>query len=345
MLIGGYFSTVNGTNRYYIARLNVDGSLDLSFDPGAGASGEVDAIALQADGKVLVGGAFTAFNNISHPHLARLNTNGTLDASFNASANGQVFSTVVQPDGKLVIGGGFTSVNNSNQYYIARLDSDGSLDTNFNSGTGASFFIYAMAPATDGKLLIGGGFSMFNGTNRTRIARLNADGSLDLGFDPGTGASSSVLALAVQPDGKVLLGGGFNGVNDTRRDYIARLNADGSLDTGFSPVYGANASVRAIAEQPNGRILIGGDFSKVNGDYRSEIAQMQGNPLLSVTPLAGGLVFSWPTNTTGYTLQSVTSLGGSWTQDTNPVAVVAGQNTVTNLAGSQSQEFFRLEIP
>src|SRR5262249_40113691 len=91
---------------------------------------------------------------------------------------------------------------------------------------GADSTVYALAVQPDGKLLLGGFFTQVNGTPRARIARLNADGSLDTSFDPGSGANNFVQALAVQPDGKVLLGGGFSQVNGTPRNTIARLNGD-----------------------------------------------------------------------------------------------------------------------
>ncbi len=86
LLIGGGFTSVNGVPRNRIARLEADGELDIQFDPGQGASGPVYAIALQSDGRILVGGDFGLFAGANHPRLVRLNTNGTLDASFALSA-------------------------------------------------------------------------------------------------------------------------------------------------------------------------------------------------------------------------------------------------------------------
>ena len=126
----------------------------------------------------------------------------------------------------------------------------------------------------DGKILVGGDFTTLGGggtgtTTRNYLGRLNADGSSTTSFDPGAGGNSPVVvgALAVQADGKILVGGKFTrlggGTGTTTRNYLGRLNADGSLDTGFDP--GANDSVRALAVQADGKILVGGHFTLLGG--------------------------------------------------------------------------------
>ena len=118
---------------------------------------------------------------------------------------------------------------------------------------------------------------MTNGTTRNRIARLNADGSLDTGFDPGAGASNEVDAIALQPNGKIVIGGRFTTVGGTGRSRIARLNANGALDTGFAPGDGASYTVYAVTLQPDGKVLIGGGFQSVGGVLRNRIARLWGD--------------------------------------------------------------------
>ncbi len=93
--------------------------------------------------------------------------------------------------------------------------------------------MYSVAVQSDGKVLIGGTFTTYNGTSRGYVARLNSDGSLDTAFATGAGANSQVNSVAVQSDGKILIGGDFTTYNGTSRVRVARLNSDGSLDTGF----------------------------------------------------------------------------------------------------------------
>ncbi len=281
VLIGGFFTSVNGTTRGRIARLNSDGSVDTSFGNGlAGASSFVYAVAVQGDGKVLIGGQFTSVNGTTRGNIARLNSDGSLDTSFGNGLNGAsstVQAVAVQGDGKVLIGGSFTSVNGTTRGRIARLNSDGSLDTSFGNGlTGASGTVQAVAVQGDGKVLIGGSFTSVNGTTRGNIARLNSDGSLDTSFGNGlTGTSSTVQAVAVQGDGKVLIGGQFSTVNGTTRFRIARLNSDGSVDTSFgNGLAGANGIVNAVAVQGDGKVLIGGSFTSVNGTTRIRIARL-----------------------------------------------------------------------
>ena len=300
VLIGGLFTSYNGTSRYRMARLNADGSLDASFNPGSGANNNVYSIALQPDGKILIGGEFISYNGTYRNYLTRLNADGSLDASFNpgTGASYTVYSIALQPDGKILIGGSFTSYNGTSRKYIARLNADGTLDASFNPGTGANGYVNSIALQPDGKVLIGGEFASYNRTTRRRIARLNADGSLDASFNPGSGANGSVYSIALQPDGKVLIGGYFTSYNGTSRNRIARLNADGSLDASFNPGTGASSTVYPIALQPDGKVLIGGYFTSYNGMGRNRIARIHGAstslPLLSTDSIASvGQQVAW----------------------------------------------------
>jgi len=111
----------------------------------------------------------------------------------------------------------------------------GTLDTAFDPGLGADNDVFTTAIQPDGKIIIGGQFTAYNGTTRNRVARLNADGSLDTAFDPGSGANNTVLTSALQSDGKIIIGGEFNSLNGTNIRAIARINADGSFDKSFNP--------------------------------------------------------------------------------------------------------------
>jgi uncharacterized delta-60 repeat protein len=139
-----------------------------------GANNEVDCVALQADGKVLIGGYFTAVNGVSRSRIARLNADGTLDTGFNPAANNAVFFHRRARDGKVLIGGYFTSVNGINRSYVARLNPGGSVDTSFTNPA-ASDGVYSVAVQTDGKVIIGGDFGIVSGVSRFFIARLNAN--------------------------------------------------------------------------------------------------------------------------------------------------------------------------
>jgi len=277
ILIGGQFTTYNSTAINRIARLNADGSLDTSFNVGTGANKDVSSIAIQSDGKILIVGDFTSYNGTSIYKIARLNTDGSLDATFNpgSGSDSKIFEIALQSDGKILIGGDFIFYNGTAKNRIARLNADGSLDPSFNVGIGANSVVISIALQSDGKILIGGVFHDYNGTAVNRIARLNADGSLDMTFNPGTaGANSSVQSIAIQSDGKILIGGQFTTYNYAPINRIARLNADGSLDFSFNVGTGANNYVYRIAIQSDGKILIVGAFTSYNGIGRNIIARL-----------------------------------------------------------------------
>jgi uncharacterized delta-60 repeat protein len=307
IIISGQVTSYNGdaTASDYIARLNTDGTLDTSFNMGGtGANNDVHAVALQADGKIIIGGQFTSYNSDTYASdgIARLNTDGTLDTSFNyfgAGAGVGVRAVAVQSDGKIIIGGNFTSYNGDSAAsdHIARLNTDGTLDTTFNyGGAGPSVFLEAVAVQADGKILIGGNFTSYNGNSAAsdRIARLNIDGTLDTTFNLfGAGADDFAQAIAVQPDGKILIGGFFNAYNGdaAASDRIARLNTDGTLDTTFNMGgTGANGAMYAVAAQPDGKIIIGGSFSTYNGDAAASenIARLNTDGTLDTTFNYGG---------------------------------------------------------
>ena len=289
ILIGGFFNTLapNGgaaVTRHRIARLNTDGTLDASFDPNANSG--VQSIAVQVDGKILIGGNFGTLSPnggaaVTRNGIARLNTDGTLDASFDPNANNLVESITVQADGKILIGGAFgaLSPNGGAQVtrpHIARLNTDGTLDASFDPSVNAVVDVLSIAVQQDGKILMGGSFTSLspNGgatVTRNRIARLERDGRLDQTLNLSA-VGSEVFAIAVQPDGKILIGGFFSSVLGVTRNNIARLNTDGTLDTAFNP--NANSIVEAIAVQADGKILAGGDFTGIGGQTRNNIARL-----------------------------------------------------------------------
>ena len=197
IVIGGTFTSVGGTARTRIARLNADGTVDATFVPTTGCDGDVRTVAIQADGRVVIGGDFTNVNSVSRPRIARLNTNGTLDATFNPGAgfDAMVTSALVQPDGRIVTGGLFTAFSGVARFHIARLATNGTLDATFNPGTGFDGHVLALARQADGRLVAAGMFTHFNAASRSGVARLTATGALDPTFDPGVG----IVGWASQP--------------------------------------------------------------------------------------------------------------------------------------------------
>jgi uncharacterized delta-60 repeat protein len=329
VIIGGSFSSVNGIARNFIARLNADGTVDAGFNPGSGANGPLIAVAIQADGKVVIGGTFTSVNSIPRNRIARLNVDGTVDTSFNPGADSTVRAIVPlsvaghhpEPAGMLV-GGSFSTIGGQTRSRIARLDVNGNPDS-FSAVINGTITDIALSP--DGKVLIGGSITTVNTVSRNGIARLEATGSLDTTFNPGTGiqTGTAVNSLALQADGKVIIGGSFTTVNGITRNRIARLNVDGSVDGTFDPPGGLNNAVNSVAIQSDNNVLIGGGFTQVNGTSMRYVARLQNNGARddSFRPAPVNHLSSYGPSGT---VRSVKIQGGNWAIPNSGLVVIGG---------------------
>ena len=350
VILAGLFTTYNGVARKSMARIDIDGSLDTSFNPGTGASSGIYAMATQPDGKIMIGGVFSTYQGISRNRIARVDASGSLDTTFDPGtgvAPNSVGTIVVQPDGKILIGGDFTTYNGFSRNGIARLNPNGSLDTTFDSAVGADGPVNEIVVQPDGKIFIGGFFSNYNNVSRNRVARVKPDGSLDTTFDPGTGASGAVSAAALQPDSKILIGGNITTYNGVARKNLARINSDGSLDLTFDPGTGGTNSVFVLTLQPDGQALIGGNFTTYNGVTLGGIARINSNGSLDTTfdPGTGtdGTVNSIVLHPEGAIL-----VGGLFTTYNgvaqNGIFAVAGDLFATWAAGDATDKNFQLPI-
>jgi uncharacterized delta-60 repeat protein len=238
---------------------------------------------VQSDGKIVIGGNFTTVRGVTRNRVARLNSDGTLDTNFNPNVDGNVYAVAVQSDGKIVIGGSFTSVGGTTRNRVARLNSlDGSLDTTFADPYIGGASVDAVAVQSDGKVIAGGTFTSVGAwfLTQTYLARLNSNSDRDTAFNSNVGApccavNGWVKTVAVQSDGKIVIGGYFTSVGGTTRNRVARLNSDGSLDTSFNP--NVDGNVNAMVVQSDGKIVIGGEFTSVGGTTRNRVARLNSN--------------------------------------------------------------------
>jgi uncharacterized delta-60 repeat protein len=283
VLIVGSFSQVAGIDRRYVARLNADGSLDTSFDVGLGPNSSVEAVAFQADGKILVGGWFSTFDGYSQDYVARLNHNGSLDLAFRTTANSVVYDIQSLADGRFYIAGSFSTINGLSRRGIARIQSDGSLDTTFDPGTAGST-IRAIAVMPSGSIILGGNFSNFSGTTARYLVRLSSTGQMDESFALTDLPNNSIEALAIDGAGRILIGGYFTKIGESYRPRVARLLSDGSPDPSFDIGAGANSLVSAILVQADSRVVLGGSFTSFGNSQQRYLARILGgdsaNPLI-----------------------------------------------------------------
>ena len=269
ILIGGQFTFIGSTSRNRFARLTPNGQLDTSF-PNVNVNGSVNALVEQTDGKIILAGAFSTVNGESHNRIARLNANGTLDTSFNPNVTGGPIQAValqmVGDREKIVIGGTFTVVNGNTRNRIARLNDDGTLDSpNLNPNAQ----VVSLVTTPNNQVLVGGTFTFIGGIRRINLARLNVNGSVDTSFDSPITAPSTVFAIALQPDNRVVIGG-TTPTGTPTGSLIARLNTNGSFDSSFTPPTIINSTdniadnidqravIRAILIQPDNKIVLGG---------------------------------------------------------------------------------------
>jgi uncharacterized delta-60 repeat protein len=336
IIVSGYFETYNGIDVNGICRINSDGSLDQTFNPASGnytemillqpdgkiivkgsalarlnPDGSIDntfnaptdfngslphSYSLQSDGKIIVTGLFDEINGYIYGGIGRLNTDGSLDLSFNTGGAGfydtDYLKPLCLPSGKTIAHGGFTTFNGEQHVYLIRLNSDGSLDETFDSPNTLNYRNMLLRP--DGK--------MYKAGLSTTITRINEDGSNDPTFDDGNGlygtgmpGNKEVNDMVLQPDGKLIITGHFIYYDDNLRFHVARVNQDGSFDASFTSPFEAFADQGdAMVIQPDGKVIIAGQFSTLtNGVIRNGIVRLNN----SVTPCTAGFTLSPDPNT------------------------------------------------
>ncbi len=278
LLAAGVFSNVTGTIRN-LARLLADGSIADSLPTPSGTVGSLNVIAIQQDDQILLGGS----------EFRRINRLGNPDVDFDSSIglDDQVRSVVWESDEQILAGGNFTTINSDSYNRIARLNTDGSTDTDYSIGSGPNNLLHTISVLANDDIAIGGNFTNVDSTARDRVASLDSSGALISGFAPNLATTGVVLDSARQSDGKLIIVGTFTTVNGASRNRIARLNADGSLDTGFNPGNGANNSVFAVALDPTGKIWIAGAFTQYNGQTRNRVAKLNSNGTLDTNINSG----------------------------------------------------------
>ena len=340
MLIVGNFTDYNnsGIRSGYskLAIISVEGVLDKSFKPGKGIpSGNLTKAALLLDGKILIGGQFSTYNNKKDRigNIGKISLSGAMDStiyafidrsgepkkdtvpSFGAFFSGPVTEMMVQPDGNIIVAGTFKYYM-TKRYYpnqkdtiitdsvivnnIARIKPDGSLDKTYNFNLPANKandnfngYIHDAYMQADGKIIVAGAFSSYNGESANRIARINPDGTLDKTFITGAGPNDLVTSIQPYPNGRILISGSFSTFNGKAIAKAAILNQNGSVEESFNTGAGADGAITKAIRLGNGKILLTGTFQKFNGINRYGFAIVEPTGQLSVNNnTIGGFIFS-----------------------------------------------------
>ena len=275
--------TVNGSAQK-ITKLNSDGSQDATFI-NKPITNAVNCLGFQSDNKILIGGYLQSYDDVKKNSFARVEANGNLDATFNLNTglNNQVNTIALQSDGKTLLGGDFTIFDGVSQNNIIRINDDGTKDNILAIGSGFNNSVKNIKVQSDGKIIVGGSFTTFNGTAANSLIRLNNDGTQDSSFSIGTGFNDYVQTIAIQPDGKILAGGNFTQFKGQTQNYCIRLNADGTKDTSFSVDTAFNARITSIVLQPDGKIIVGGNFITFNGQSQRDLIRLNTDGSKDVT--------------------------------------------------------------
>ena len=232
----------------------------------------VRCLAVQPDGKIVVGGWLSSLGGQPRANLGRLNADGTIDATFNPQTDGEVHAVAVQADGKILVGGTFVTIAGQTRRHIARLNTDGTVDSEFAPDADDNVYTIALQP--DGKIVVGGYFSMLAAHAVSNLGRLKSDGTSDTSFNAT--ANTTVHSIALQSDGKIVVGGRFVELNGSHADKIGRLNPDGSIDAGFHASL-TGYYVYSLSVQGDGKIVAGGWFFMTDGQPGSHLCRLQTN--------------------------------------------------------------------
>jgi hypothetical protein len=216
-----------------------------------------------------------------------------LDSRFAATANAAggfnnpIFAIDYQSDGKIIVGGDFTDFNGNSVKYICRLNPDGRIDDTFNIGTGFDDRVSTIKVQPDDKILVGGNFTVFNGTAINRICRLNSDGSENDDFTAniGNGFDSSVYSIKLLSDNTIIVGGDFIDFDGSTVGYIAKLNSNGTYNSSFTTNAGTgfDSAVFSLDIDPSDNIYVGGKFTDFNGTTVYRAAKMSGTGVQNST--------------------------------------------------------------
>jgi uncharacterized delta-60 repeat protein len=334
ILIGGNFTSVNGSSALRIARMNINGSIDPTFVSSVTSGTVLDLairdanvyfvgeytvmagnsacfgvlningsanltfpyyyarytildMAFDASDKILIGGIFSEFGNRVEHCFMRLNEDGIIDETGNGhnGANSPVYDIEVSDDGSSFIGGEFTIYDKYPCNRFAKLHYDGTFDTTFEMGTGFDNIVRFIREKNDGKLVVAGDFTAYNGITKNHVVQLLPDGSVDplfsVGSGPNTYTTTTFRDIDVMSDGKIVISGIFSSFGGAATTNIVRLFTNGTPDISFAPA--SVGSVYGTAVQPDGKVIVYGGFTTAGGLAKKGICRLNSNGSIDAT--------------------------------------------------------------
>lgn len=365
LILGGQFTSFNGTGANRLIRLNSGGSIDTSFLTNIGTgvgSGAVQTIKIQQNDKIVVVGQFTSFNgNTTLNTLFRLNADGTEDTTFSTNigtgGDSQISDIGFLSDGSIILGGDFLNFNGNSAGYICKLDSNGNFDSTFNTniGTGFNNPVDRIRIFSDDTIAVGGQFTSFNGSSLNRLAKLNADGSPNTTFNTniGTACGAGLTSMDIDSSDNLIISYGSTTFNGNTTGRVTKLSSTGTFNSAFNTNIGSglNVSAQYIKVDQNDNIFLGGSFSSFNGNTRNAAVRLNSNGTeestfttalgsgfnsgvygIGLNPMTSdvimvGLFTSFNGNTRNYIVKFFTAIAGS--SDSNQLKVIFDTGATT----------------
>ncbi len=271
MYVGGEFSTFSDHLASHLNKFGVDFQ-PVTFTLNSGFDAEVRAIKSLPNGKLYVGGDFTSYNGSAAPHLIRLNSDGTLDSSFNEALglDGTVLAIEVDSNNKVLVAGQFSSL-------FARLNEDGSVDNTLFLGTGfVGNSINAIGIDSNNRIILSGNFSSYKGDVTQNLVRMDSTGARDTSFDTTTATNGTVLAMIIDSSDGLYLGGEFTSYKGVTANRIIRLTSNGNKEPMFNYGSGFNAIVKTLAplDADANEVYVGGDFTRYQGTTVNRLVKL-----------------------------------------------------------------------
>ena len=279
----GYFNGSYTVPGNLLVKLNINTSVDTSFDIGEGFNLGIvytgATLFQQTDGKLILSGFYTSFNGVSANRIIRLNTDGSRDNTFNVGTGFNNYTTkiAVEPTtNKMYITGLYSTYNGISSPRLVRLLSDGSYDSSFVVGSGFNNTSIDVIVNTDGTIYVTGYFTVYNGVGAPKIIKLNPDGTKDTSFNPGTGFNVGNLPVAlarISGEDNFFCAGYFTTYNGIPAPQIVKLDSTGAIvpTSEFDPGTGFNGDIGTIKIIWNDKIYLtpgdggGGEFTSYNG--------------------------------------------------------------------------------
>ena len=282
ILVAGEFSSFDEAPASGFVRLTPNGAIDPTFDPGSGANRPIKAIAVLPDQRILIGGGFTEFNGTPSRGIALLNSDGSIDPTFESQFESAGFSVGVAcvkilSNGNFAVGGYFTEyANQTAGRYVIISPSGVRLDA-IASGSGADSHVFEIDELADGKLLICGFFDEVNGFASPSVARLHSNGAVDTSFSAQLTVSAVTNSVEGQSDGKVIIGGSSRTVSGSNVKYLRRLLPNGFIDHSYLGADSPDLSVYGLQLDSQERLIVSGQFATLDGRPAEGIGRLLQN--------------------------------------------------------------------